>query len=188
MAENIFFVSDTHFGHRRIHHFCPNTRQGSTIDEHDEILIANWREQVKPGDRVYHLGDAFFGDSVRTREILSQLTGNIHFIYGNHDSVVEGNADIRKRFASVSHYKELRLDGIKVCLFHFPIHEWHHIHKGAFHLYGHVHGTVQIPGRAMDVGIDTRPNGDMRLWSWEEVKAILSQREVLTHHGKKEIP
>lgn len=188
MSEQIWFTSDTHFGHRRIKDFCPRTRRGDTVDEHDQILIDNWREDVRPGDRVYCLGDMFFHSAVRTREIMRQLTGNIHLIYGNHDSVIEGNADIRRMFASVSHYKELRLDNIKVCLFHFPIHEWHHIHKGAFHLYGHVHGGVQIPGRAMDVGIDTRPLGDMRLWSWEEVKTILMSREVLTHHGKKDIP
>lgn len=185
---DIWFTSDVHLGHRRIKEFCPRTRKGATIEEHDEIIICNWNGQVKKGDRVYCLGDFFFHSKERTREIIARLNGQIHVILGNHDQVIEGNADIRKMFASVSHYKELRLDGIKVCLFHYPIHEWHHIHKGAFHLYGHVHGGVQIEGRAMDVGIDARPEGDMRLWSWEEVKAILSQREVRTHHGRKEIP
>jgi hypothetical protein len=40
----------------------------------------------------------------------------------------------------------------------------------------------------MDVGIDTRPTGDMKLWSWEEIKSILEKREVRTHHDNKMVP
>lgn len=58
------------------------------------------------------------------------------------------------------------------------------MHHGSYHLYGHVHGSVQIEGRAMDVGIDARPEGDMKLWSWEEVDDILKVREIRSHHNK----
>lgn len=183
-TERIFFVSDTHFGHKNILKFCPNSRPVRDIEEHDRKLIVNWQSQVGQNDRVYHLGDFFFCNAERARRILDQLPGQIHFVYGNHDKVISSNHDIRSKFASVSNYKELRIEGIKVCLFHFPIHEWHHISHGAFHLYGHVHGSVQVPGRAMDVGVDTRPDGDMKLWTWEEVKRILSKRELRTHHNK----
>ena len=36
----------------------------------------------------------------------------------------------------------------------------------------------------MDVGIDTRPTGDMKPWSWEEIDEILSKKEIIKHHGK----
>lgn len=181
--ERIWFTSDTHFGHKNILKFCPNSRPVASVEEHDERLIKNWQEQVAPQDRVYHLGDFFFCNGDRARQILDRLPGQIHFIHGNHDKVISSNHDIRSRFVSVSDYKELRIDEIKVCLFHFPIYEWHHIHYGSFHFYGHVHGSVQVPGRAMDVGVDTRPNGDMKLWSWEELKALMLAREVRTHHN-----
>jgi hypothetical protein len=58
------------------------------------------------------------------------------------------------------------------------------MHHGAYHLFGHVHGNATVPGRAMDVGIDARPQKDMGLWSWEEVDAVLSAREVRSHHNK----
>jgi len=181
--ERVWFTSDTHFGHKNILKFCAESRPCASVQEHDARLIANWQAQVAPQDRVYHLGDFFFCNGVRAREILAQLPGQIHLIYGNHDKVIKSNADIRSRFVAIHDYKELVLDNIKVCLFHFPIYEWHHIQYGSFHLYGHVHGSVQVEGRAMDVGVDTRPDGDMRLWSWEEVKARLEQREVRTHHN-----
>ena len=187
MTERIFFTSDTHFGHKNILKFCPQSRPVKDVEEHDWRLIKNWQEQVAPQDRVYHLGDFFFCNGDRARRILDQLPGQIHFIYGNHDKVISSNHDMRARFASVSDYKELRIDDIKVCLFHFPIYEWHHIHYGSFHLYGHVHGSVQVPGRAMDVGVDTRPDGDMRLWSWEEVKVRLLKREIRTHHNNVKV-
>lgn len=182
-TENIFFTSDTHFGHKNIQKFCPETRKGKDIDEHNELIIKNWCEQVKPQDRVYILGDMFFCNFTKAQEIMKRLPGQIHLILGNHDRVVESNSILRSKFASVSQYKEIRLEEIKICMFHFPIFEWHQIHHGAFHLYGHVHGSVQVPGRAMDVGIDSRPDGDMKLWTWEEVKQTLLSRELRTHHN-----
>lgn len=185
MSEKIWFVSDTHFGHKNIFKFCPKTRKGATIEEHDQILIENWQKQVSAQDRVYHLGDMFFTNSHRAKEIRRQLPGQIHLVYGNHDRVIESNKDLRDSFVSVSNYKELRIDDIKVCLFHFPIHEWYQIHRGAFHLFGHVHGSARPEGRALDVGIDNRFDGDMKLWSWEEVKAILLNYPIRAHHDNK---
>ena len=184
-VEKVWFTSDTHFGHKNIQKFCPNSRKGKDIEEHDRILIHNWQNQVAQHDRVYHLGDFFFCDGRRARNILDQLPGQIHFIYGNHDKVISSNKDIRDKFTSISDYKEINLDGIKLCLFHFPIYEWYAIGRGSFHLYGHVHGSVQVPGRAMDVGVDTRPDGDMKLWSWDEVKRTLMAREIRTHHNNR---
>mgnify|MGYP002067762311 FL=1 len=60
MVEKVFFISDTHFGHKNIKVFCPDPRLGADIDEHDRILIRNWQNLIMPNDRVYHLGDMFF--------------------------------------------------------------------------------------------------------------------------------
>ena len=65
-----------------------------------------------------------------------------------------------------------------------PIFEWNRMHHGSYHLFGHVHGSQTIPGRAIDVGIDNRPQKDMGLWSWEELDKILSKREIRMHHQK----
>jgi len=61
-------------------------------------------------------------------------------------------------------------------------------------LFGHVHGSMNTHPhvskyRMMDVGVDSRPDGEvqddgpMSLWGWEQVKRILSKREVLKHHN-----
>lgn len=186
--QRIWFTSDTHFWHKRILDFCPDTRLGHTdVDAMSEALIWQWNDQVKKGDLVYHLGDFSFGSYEQTMDTLKRLKGSIHQIEGNHDSVLS-RQEIRKRFSSFQTYKEVRIDNIKVCMFHFPMWEWHHCHKGSFHLFGHVHETYStVRGRSLNVGIDARPNKDMRLWSWEEVKKALLDKEVITHHGKVDI-
>jgi len=196
-SERVWFTSDTHFGHRNIFKFCPNTRQGKNIEEHDEILIQNWIRDVMPQDRVYHLGDFCFGNSEYAERVLKRLTGRIYFLFGNHDHVIENNNRLQTTyFEWRGLYKEIDLPvpnavfapeskppTQKVCLFHFPVFEWNRMHHGAFHLYGHVHGSVTIPGRALDVGVDTRSKEKlMTLWSWEEVYDTLIKREIRGHH------
>lgn len=182
MAHNIWFVADTHFGHNRIQQFCPKTRTHGALEEHDQKMIDNWNSQVKRGDQVYHLGDFSFAGKERTIEILEQLQGDIHLIYGNHDRMLQG-PEFKKFFASRQHYKTISVEKIKVVMFHFPIFEWEQIQYGAFHLFGHVHSSYStLRGRSLNVGIDNRPNGDMMLWSWEEVKQELLPKEIIKHH------
>lgn len=193
--EKVWFVSDTHFSHKNILKFCPNTRQGKDYEDHDEILIRNWQQQVQPQDRVYMLGDIFFCDAVRARSIMRRLPGQKHLVYGNHDKVIQTNKDLRDMFESVADYKELAIDGQKIVLFHFPQMEWNRMHHGAFCLFGHVHGSLDnhsmvTSARTMDVGVDARPDGEtqtdgaMTLWGWDQIKRILIKRAVRTHHGK----
>jgi calcineurin-like phosphoesterase family protein len=108
--------------------------------------------------------------------------------------VIKSNKDLRDKFVSVDDYKEIEIDRIKVVLFHFPILEWNRGHRGAFHLFGHVHGDkdnhpVVTGQRMMDVGVDGRPDGQapddgpMSLWNWNQIKRILEKRPVFQHHG-----
>lgn len=179
---NIWFTSDTHFAHNRIQTFCPDTRPQCSLEEHDELLIENWNRCVKRGDRIYHLGDFSFGSVNYTENVLRRLRGDIHLIYGNHDEVLR-TPKLECYFNSRQDYKEIRIDGQKVIMFHFPIHEWHQCHRGSFHLFGHVHDTYgSVRGRSLNVGIDNRPGADMSPWNWDEVKAILETKEIITHH------
>lgn len=189
----IWFTSDTHFYHKNILNFCPNTRTGSDYLEMTETIVENWNRDVKVGDRVYILGDVSFGNAADTKNVLRRLNGHIHLIYGNHDRVIQSNYDIRMCFASVDNYKEIKIGHQKVVMFHFPMLEWNGMHHGAFALFGHVHGSMDnhpeiLPWRNMDVGIDSRPGGiepeggKMSLWNWDQVQSILSKRAIKRHH------
>ncbi len=178
---NVWFTSDTHFDHKRIMEFCPKTRFGESPEEMTELLITKWNDDVAPNDTVYHIGDVSWAGTERTIEILGRLNGHKYLILGNHDKGIRGAAE--KLFVNVSTYMSHKIDRVDVVMFHFPIVEWDKMHYGSFHLFGHVHGkNMGIAGKAMDVGIDARPRGDMGLFSWDEVREYMKDRPILDHH------
>ena len=87
MAKDIWVISDTHWQHyNMINKF--KTRPFSTIEEMDEALMDNWNSVVKPGDKVYHLGDVTFGSKENyIKNIHNRLHGKKRLIVGNHDDV-----------------------------------------------------------------------------------------------------
>src|SRR5687768_16524721 len=80
----IFFTSDLHFGHGNIQAYCPTRPQG-TVDEHNEILIANWNDTVDEHDVVYVLGDVAMGKIADSLPLVKRLNGYKFLIPGNHD-------------------------------------------------------------------------------------------------------
>lgn len=80
----IFFISDTHFGHKNILNFEMSFRPFSCIEEHNEKLIENWNKKVKKNDLVWHLGDFCFGS--KNIEIAERLNGRKKLVLGNHDT------------------------------------------------------------------------------------------------------
>jgi len=187
----VFFTSDNHFGHKNIKKFCPQTRQGENVDQMNALMIRRWQEQVQQDDLVYLLGDVFFCDAEKANRIIDQLPGQKFLVFGNHDKVIRSNSTLRNKFVATAEWREIYVENKKVVLHHYPTYEWKDMHKGAYHCYGHIHsrfGEIEhpnIPGRCMDVGVDSRPAGDMTLWSWEEVNKILSVRDVRGHHDKE---
>jgi len=178
---NYWFTADTHVGHNRILEFCGNTRQGTTVEEHDEILIDSFNSVVKRDDILYMIGDEVLGDRNAGYNKLRRINCHKVLIKGNHTQIKEKHFDV---FQSIHDYKEIRIEGIKVCMFHFPIWEFNDCHKGAFHLFGHVHGSYKtVRGKSLNVGIDQRPNKDMKPWSWEEIKEYMADKPIIEHHS-----
>ena len=80
----IYFLSDTHFGHKRVLEF--ERFNFKTIEEHDDYIIEKWNSTIKENDKVYHLGDVIFKYSKYTlEELMSKLNGYKILIRGNHD-------------------------------------------------------------------------------------------------------
>jgi calcineurin-like phosphoesterase family protein len=179
----MFFSSDHHFFHKNIKKFQPFSRKGDTIDEMNELIISAHNDRVSKNDVVFFLGDFSFGDSKQTYDILSRMNGKKNLVYGNHDKIIRSNFHIQKLFESVQDYLRISVGKKSVVLFHFPIAEFDSMHYGSYHLHGHTHGNFSHSGRAMDVGIDTRPSGDMAPWTFEEIDEILKHQPIISHHG-----
>jgi len=178
---NIWFTSDTHFGHARILEYCKDTRPFDSVTAMDETLIATWNRQVCPDDTVYHLGDFAFKDAEHTLRLIKRLHGRIHLIYGNHDKVMR-KPEVHAHLAWAGDYLEQTIQGQRVIMFHYPIHEWNAMHHGSYHLFGHVHGARPLHGRAMDVGVDAH---GMRLLHWNDVHRHLKDLPILAHHARQ---
>ena len=137
---NIFFISDTHFGHDNMYKFVnwDGTKCRPIADnaqEGDEIIIQRWNEMVGPKDKVYHLGDVAM-KSGNIDQVMQRLNGQKVLIKGNHDKFQLG--------WYMKYFKDIRgtvhIDG-NYLLSHFPIHP---DSKGKFvrGLHGHIHNQT----------------------------------------------
>lgn len=147
---NTFFVADTHFGHARIVEL--GHRPFATVQEMDDTLVANWNAVVQPRDLVYHVGDFSFAKPI---PYLDRLNGRIYLVTGNHDRK-RLNLEAKARFAAVVPYAEVTVGGHEVTLCHYALRVWNKSHHGAWHLYGHSHGTLGDDpySLSLDVGVD----------------------------------
>lgn len=72
-------ISDTHFFHENI------IKYAGRPANHNDLMIENWKDVVRPEDTVLHLGDVLMGSAQRWQEI-PRLPGRVHVLKsGNHD-------------------------------------------------------------------------------------------------------
>ena len=153
--QDIWITSDLHFWHKSILNFCQDTRPYGTLEDMHEALIADWNNKVKTSDIIFSLGDFSFKGKEATEQILSRLNGKKVMVLGNHDKVFR-NGIKRGEFniIDIVDYLELRVDGVKICMGHFPITCWNQQGRGSLMFYGHVHNSFQGQGKTVDVGWD----------------------------------
>lgn len=173
---NIWFTADTHFGHANIikPHMCD--RPFKDIQEHDEMLIANWNKCVRPNDAIYHLGD--FSFDRKPQHVARRLLGRKYLIRGNHDHFKQSHL-MHSYFEWVKDYHSLKINKQKFILFHYPIRNWHHCYKGAIHLFGHSHGDSEDYGRSTDVGVDCWDYAPVHI---DTVLEYMKDKEFVSHH------
>ena len=82
--KKIYFTSDLHFSHKK--DFIYKARGFNSIEEHDEEIIKRFNSIVTPEDDLWILGDLMLGDNDEGIKKIKQLNGNLHIIYGNHDT------------------------------------------------------------------------------------------------------
>jgi calcineurin-like phosphoesterase family protein len=158
---NIWFTSDTHFGHSAILlHQSERLNAFECIEEMDAQLIDRINAVVKPSDELWHLGD-FCWKASKAGHYRARLNVRKMFVcQGNHDANslrnhVSGMRDM------MCHKFTIRGKTFKIHMCHYPLLSWRALHYGSIHLYGHSHGIYEdclnemFPGRrAMDVGVD----------------------------------
>jgi len=177
-----------HFGHANI--LKHDKRPFSSIEEHDEALIANWHEAVRAQDVIYCLGDITFSskrDAIV--ELLGRLNGKIFLVRGNHDRLVD-RPGIRERFEAIENLTILKLKGegievpggkLYVSLCHYAMRRWRSSHRpDSWHLYGHSHGQLEEAANlSFDCGIMLT---QWRPAPWEDI-VIRMKEKLEAGHG-----
>ena len=156
-CNKLWFTSDTHFDHAAIIDYC----ERPFTDEADmnRNIASNWNEVVKPDDIIFILGDFSFGKRDTWCWRLDHLNGHKYLIKGNHDH--EGNIPIDKFAGYTEGFMDILVkdpeikDGQRVTLCHYPMLSWFQSHRGAWQLFGHVHGKLYNDNLAQD-GFDLR--------------------------------
>lgn len=170
----IWFTSDTHFNHRNIIKYC--NRPFVSVEEMNEKIINNFNSLVGTKDTVFHLGD--FCIQHRLDEwmyFLQRLNGRIHLIKGNHDSkkILKKLDDVKELHNKLIWIKDFYyINRLNIALMHYSMRIWPKSHHGSIHLFGHSHGTLQLPEgiKSMDVGVDTN---NFYPYSYDEIKEKL---------------
>jgi calcineurin-like phosphoesterase family protein len=133
-TRDVWFISDTHFGHNNIITYC--RPQYSSVEEMEDTIITNWNAAIKPQDLVYHLGDFAWktSDAKRVRPLLN---GSIRLIVGNHDDIPSLAA--AGLFQRIYLWKQFRDEGFTAS--HIPM-RFEQLRHSAKNLHGHVHGNL----------------------------------------------
>lgn len=183
-----FFTSDLHFGHANIIKSC--NRPYGNVGEMDKALEKNWNDKVTPKDNIYIVGDlAFYKEKPPIANLVRKLNGHKYLIYGNHDNP-SWMKDIG--FEQVRNYMEITIPDEAanrgkqhIVMFHYAMRVWNKSHYGAWHLYGHSHGTLPDDPNTLsiDVGVDSHGYAPV---SYEEIKAIMAKKtfKPVDHHGQ----
>lgn len=149
-VKDIWFISDTHFGHSNFLNFKDSNgnqiRKFANVKEMDDFMITNWNENIKPGDKVYHLGDVAMGNPAAANT-LGKLHGHKRLILGNHDVV---NQDLTKHFRKISMWRVFREYDF-ICS-HVPLRE--DSMMTTFNLHGHIHQNPSPSNRHMNLCVE----------------------------------
>ena len=152
-------------------------------------LVANINARVGPDDVLWCLGDWAWGEGweyqMNARWFRDEIRcKTVNLIWGNHD-----DRSIRDLFHETHEQVQIRVDGVRITLNHYPMVTWNGQHHASvadpnIHLYGHVHAIYQKQPEfsplkdsdawvALDVGFD---GNDYQVWSLPEILARLRPR------------
>lgn len=178
-----YFTSDWHLFHANIIKYSKRPFKDSA--EMNRKILDNMNNVVTENDWLYFLGDmalvykpehlTYWLDGLRCR--------NICFIKGNHDKAA---SQIRDRFFWYKDMAEIDVEGQRITLCHYAMKVWNKSHRGAWHLYGHSHGSLPDDPNSLsiDVGVDTN---NFMPYSFEDLKRIMSKKTFvpIDHHGDR---
>lgn len=192
-----YYTSDWHLGHKNIIRY--SNRPFTDVKQMNRAIIENTKARLKPGDRLFFLGDFGFqhlDQSIRDLREIKSTGCLMYLVPGNHDpealaTVTEWDSSDPKDPApciweKVSPLMDVNDRKRHVVLCHYTIMNWNRAHHGSYHLFGHAHGNMPGTQQSMDVGVD--PCGFQPLTLDECIERMAKFRpwKSADHHKKRE--
>lgn len=183
----VFWSSDYHINHLNILKY--DKRPFKDILSMREEIILKHNEKVGPNDYFVYMGDLMFcRDPKDAVNFWNRLNGEKFYVFGNHDRLITQALNVFKpcdlltvKVEDPKLQPKRKWQDVVCC--HYAMKVWNKSHHGAFHLYGHSHGSLPEDPNSLsfDVGIMLH---DYYPWSYPEVKAKMAQKEFkpIDHH------
>ncbi len=153
---NIFVTSDTHFNHANILKFTgkddkPIRPDFKNVQEMNEKIIDNWNKMITPQDKIYHLGDVYFGSQQEAEKILCRLNGKKRLVVGNHDCIYGKGNPLQKYFQKIYMWRLFK--EFNMLLSHVPIHK-DSFRKVEYNVHGHIHEKAPYEQGYINVSVE----------------------------------
>jgi calcineurin-like phosphoesterase family protein len=181
---DIVVTSDTHAFHANIIKY--SNRPFKDVDEMNTVMAQNINEALPSGGTLIHCGDWAFGDIKCAELFRGMLRYNIYItlILGNHDIKRRKDSRFTNLFDRIYDLYETKLYGQNVVFCHYAMRVWNKSHYGAWHLYGHSHGSLADDPNALsfDCGVDCH---NFKPLTFDEIKAIMARKRwtPVDHHA-----
>lgn len=148
---NKYFTSDLHLDHDATIHY--NDRPFKNVGEMQDAIIKQL-ENLPKGSIIYILGDTLnSSNKSRARAILDRFPKHIQYVFiiGNHDYKLRS---VFAEYGRVEDILQIKHNGRKLFLIHYPMLEWASGQNGSILVHGHTHGRKKFIGITIDVGWD----------------------------------
>lgn len=159
----IYFISDFHFGHKKIIEFERwNFRD---IQEHDEKIMNMLEECICDNDILYFLGDLGWpNDDIIKR--FNNLKCKKFMIVGNHDTKTFEYYKTKLSFDEIYEYPIWLSD--RIVISHHPI----PVEEGVVNIHGHLHGSYLEFTNYVNVNVHML---DYKLCSQKQINGLLAR-------------
>lgn len=185
--DNLFVTSDSHYAHTNIagptvSKWPSGYRNFVSTREMNDVIVQSYNDVVGENDILIHGGDWSFGGEDKIEEFRRRIKcKNIYLIFGNHDHNIRRK--YRHLFAGTYDLLEISVERQRIVFCHYAMRIWNKSHHGAWHLYGHSHGSLPDDPNSMsfDIGWD--------VWhkplSYYEIEKEMSKKtwKQLDHHN-----
>jgi len=163
-----YFIADEHYNHPNMLEYQDNPFED--IIHKEETMISNHNSVVRPNDTTVHGGDFAWVKTYReAQKYIKRLNGNHIFLKGSHDKWLHKDRSIQiweKEFGK-------RKNRIYLVVCHYWMGAWARSHYNSWHLYGHSHHDLDLPGKRHCISVE---NTNYFPLSFEEVEPIMEKK------------